>query len=245
MTEMPEHTVASFDQELKEIGRKVVEMGGQAERLVADGVTSLIRRDVTLAQKVVLVDATVDQMQREIEERAILVIAKRQPVASDLREIVAAIRIANDLERIGDLAKNVGKRVVAIEGEYSPAKLVRGVEHISDLVLEQLKEVLDAYAARNEAKAVEVWGRDGAIDTMYTSLFRELLTYMMEDPRNISVCTHLLFCAKNIERIGDHATNIAEIVYYMVTGQNLPETRPKADASSETTLAFPGRSAQA
>lgn len=242
---MPEHTVASFDQELKEIGRKVVEMGGQAERLVADGVTSLIRRDVTLAQKVVLSDATVDQMQREIEDRAILVIAKRQPVAIDLREIVASIRIANDLERIGDLAKNVGKRVIAIEGEYHPAKLVRGVEHISDLVLEQLKEVLDAYAARNEAKAVEVWGRDGAIDTMYTSLFRELLTYMMEDPRNISVCTHLLFCAKNIERIGDHATNIAEIVYYMVTGQNLPETRPKADASSETTLAFPGRSAQA
>ena len=242
---MPEHTVASFDQELKEIGRKVVEMGGQAERLVADGVTSLIRRDVTLAQKVVLSDATVDQMQREIEDRAILVIAKRQPVANDLREIVASIRIANDLERIGDLAKNVGKRVIAIEGEYHPAKLVRGVEHISDLVLEQLKEVLDAYAARNEAKAVEVWGRDGAIDTMYTSLFRELLTYMMEDPRNISVCTHLLFCAKNIERIGDHATNIAEIVYYMVTGQNLPESRPKADASSETTLAFPGRSAQA
>ncbi|ABS65460.1 MULTISPECIES: phosphate signaling complex protein PhoU [Xanthobacter] len=242
---MPEHTVSSFDQELKEIGRKVVEMGGLAERLVADGVSSLIKRDGALAQKVVLLDSTVDQMQREIEDRAILVIAKRQPVANDLREIVSAIRIANDLERIGDLAKNVGKRVIAIEGEYHPAKLVRGVEHISDLVLEQLKEVLDAYAARNEAKAVEVWGRDGAIDTMYTSLFRELLTYMMEDPRNISVCTHLLFCAKNIERIGDHATNVAEIVYYMVTGQNLPESRPKADASSETTLAFPGRSAQA
>ena len=238
---MPDHIVASFDQELKEIGRKVVEMGGQAERLVADSVTSLIRRDSALAQKVVLLDATVDQVQREIEDRAILVIAKRQPVAIDLREIVAAIRIANDLERIGDLAKNVGKRVIAIEGEYHPAKLVRGVEHISDLVLEQLKEVLDAYAARNEAKALEVWGRDGAIDTMYTSLFRELLTYMMEDPRNISVCTHLLFCAKNIERIGDHATNIAEIVYYMVTGQNLPESRPKADASSDTTLPFPGR----
>ncbi|MDI4665188.1 phosphate signaling complex protein PhoU [Xanthobacter autotrophicus] len=242
---MPEHTVASFDQELKEIGRKVVEMGGLAERLVADSVSSLIKRDGALAQKVVLLDSTVDQMQREIEDRAILVIAKRQPVANDLREIVSAIRIANDLERIGDLAKNVGKRVIAIEGEYHPAKLVRGVEHISDLVLEQLKEVLDAYAARNEARAVEVWGRDGAIDTMYTSLFRELLTYMMEDPRNISVCTHLLFCAKNIERIGDHATNVAEIVYYMVTGQNLPESRPKADASSETTVAFPGRSAQA
>ncbi|MFG1350497.1 phosphate signaling complex protein PhoU [Xanthobacter autotrophicus] len=242
---MPEHTVSSFDQELKEVGRKVVEMGGLAERLVADSVSSLIKRDGALAQKVVLLDTTVDQMQREIEDRAILVIAKRQPVANDLREIVSAIRIANDLERIGDLAKNVGKRVMAIEGEYHPAKLVRGVEHISDLVLEQLKEVLDAYAARNEAKAVEVWGRDSAIDTMYTSLFRELLTYMMEDPRNISVCTHLLFCAKNIERIGDHATNVAEIVYYMVTGQNLPESRPKADASSETTLAFPGRSAQA
>ncbi|MFG1347439.1 phosphate signaling complex protein PhoU [Xanthobacter autotrophicus DSM 431] len=241
---MPEHIVASFDVELKEIGRKVVEMGGHAERLVADSVTSLIKRDGALAQKVVVQDAAVDQMQREIEDRAILVIAKRQPVANDLREIVAAIRIANDLERIGDLAKNVGKRVIAIEGEYHPHKLVRGVEHISELVLEQLKEVLDAYAARNDAKAVEVWGRDGAIDTMYTSLFRELLTYMMEDPRNISVCTHLLFCAKNIERIGDHATNIAEIVYYMVTGQNLPESRPKADVSSETTLAFPGRTVQ-
>ncbi|MEP9349861.1 phosphate signaling complex protein PhoU [Xanthobacter sp. KR7-225] len=241
---MPEHTVSSFDVELKELGRKVVEMGGQAERLVADGVTSLIRRDTALAQRVVLLDAACDQMQREIEEKAVLVIAKRQPVAGDLREVVATIRIANDLERIGDLAKNVAKRVIAIEGEYHPAKLVRGVEHISDLVLEQLKEVLDAYAGQNETKALEVWGRDGAIDTMYTSLFRELLTYMMEDPRNISVCTHLLFCAKNIERIGDHATNIAEIVYYMVTGQNLPESRPKADASSETTVAFPGRTLQ-
>ncbi len=241
---MPEHTVASFDSELKEIGRKVVEMGGQAERLVADSVTALIRRDLALAQKVVLLDATVDQVQREIEDKAILVIAKRQPVAHDLREIVSAIRIVNDLERIGDLAKNVGKRVIAIDGEYHPAQLVRGVEHISDLVLEQLKEVIDAYAARNADRALEVWGRDGAIDTMYTSLFRELLTYMMEDPRNISVCTHLLFCAKNIERIGDHATNIAEIVYYMVTGQTLAENRPKADASSETTVAFPGRTVQ-
>ncbi len=241
---MPDHTVTSFDVELKELGRKVVEMGGQAERLVADAMTSLIRRDTALAQKVILLDEGVDQMQREIEEKAVLVIAKRQPVAGDLREIVAAIRIANDLERIGDLAKNVGKRVITIEGEYHPQKLVRGVEHISDLVLEQLKEVLDAYAGRNDAKAVDVWNRDSGIDTMYTSLFRELLTYMMEDPRNISVCTHLLFCAKNIERIGDHATNIAEIVYYMVTGKVLPDTRPKADISSETTVAFPGRTVQ-
>lgn len=242
---MTDHIVTSFDVELKEISRAIVEMGGKAERLVADGVTSLIRRDVSLAQKVVLQDAAIDEVQREIEEKAVLIIAKRQPVAGDLREIVASIRIANDLERIGDLAKNIAKRVIAIEGEYHPQKLVRGVEHISELVLEQLKEVLDAYAGRNPTKALEVWGRDGAIDTIYTSLFRELLTYMMEDPRNISVCTHLLFSAKNIERMGDHATNVAEIVYYMVTGQVLPESRPKADASSDTTVAFPGVSPKA
>ncbi|MFG1410374.1 MAG: phosphate signaling complex protein PhoU [Pseudomonadota bacterium] len=241
---MSDHTVSAFDAELKEIGRKVVEMGGQSERMVADAVNALIRRDTAAAQRVILLDASVDLLQREIEEKAIICIAKRQPVASDLRDVVASIRIASDLERIGDLAKNVGKRVLAIEGEYHPQKLVRGVEHMSDLVLEQLKEVLDAYASRDQAKAVDVWVRDSGIDTMYTSLFRELLTYMMEDPRNISVCTHLLFCAKNIERIGDHATNIAETIYYMVSGQMLSEERPKADVSSETTVAFPGHSLQ-
>ncbi|TDU00673.1 MULTISPECIES: phosphate signaling complex protein PhoU [Azorhizobium] len=241
---MPEHTVSSFDAELKELGRKIVEMGGQAERLVADSVGALIRRDGTAAQRVVVMDAAIDHMQRDIEEKAVLVIAKRQPMASDLRDIVATLRISNDLERIGDLAKNVGKRVLAIEGEYHPQKLVRGVEHMTDLVLEQLKEVLDAYAGRDEAKALEVWRKDASVDTMYTSLFRELLTYMMEDPRNISVCTHLLFCAKNIERIGDHATNVAETVYYMVTGNMLSDDRPKADASSETTVTFPTRTLQ-
>ncbi len=241
---MPEHTVSSFDAELKELGRKIVEMGGQAERLVADSVGALIRRDGTAAQRVVVMDAAIDHMQRDIEEKAVLVIAKRQPMASDLRDIVATLRISNDLERIGDLAKNVGKRVLAIEGEYHPQKLVRGVEHMTDLVLEQLKEVLDAYAGRDQAKALEVWRKDASVDTMYTSLFRELLTYMMEDPRNISVCTHLLFCAKNIERIGDHATNVAETVYYMVTGNMLSDDRPKADASSETTVSFPTRTLQ-
>lgn len=241
---MPEHTVSSFDAELKELGRKIVEMGGQAERLVADSVGALIRRDGTAAQRVVVMDAAIDHMQRDIEEKAVLVIAKRQPMASDLRDIVATLRISNDLERIGDLAKNVGKRVLAIEGEYHPQKLVRGVEHMTDLVLEQLKEVLDAYAGRDQAKALEVWRKDASVDTMYTSLFRELLTYMMEDPRNISVCTHLLFCAKNIERIGDHATNVAETVYYMVTGNMLSDDRPKADASSETTVTFPTRTLQ-
>ncbi|RTL92795.1 phosphate signaling complex protein PhoU [Ancylobacter aquaticus] len=236
---MTEHIVSSFDTDLKELGRRVVEMGGQSERLVADSVQALVKRDSELAQKVIVLDGPVDLLQREIEEKAVLVIARRQPLAGDLREIVAAMRIANDLERIGDLAKNTAKRVLALTGEFHPQKLVRGVEHMSNIVLEQLKVVLDAYATRDEVRALEVWQRDGEVDVLYTSLFRELLTYMMEDPRNISLCTHLLFCAKNIERIGDHATNIAETIHYLVTGQLLTEERPKQDTSSLTSVAFP------
>ncbi|MDF2620621.1 MAG: phosphate uptake regulator, PhoU [Xanthobacteraceae bacterium] len=236
---MTEHIVSSFDTDLKELGRRVVEMGGQSERLVADSVLALVKRDAELAQKVIVLDGPIDLLQREIEEKAVLTIARRQPLAGDLREIVAAMRIANDLERIGDLAKNTAKRVLALTGEFHPQKLVRGVEHMSGIVLEQLKMVLDSYASRDEAKALEVWQRDGEVDVLYTSLFRELLTYMMEDPRNISLCTHLLFCAKNIERIGDHATNIAETVHYLVTGQLLTEERPKQDTSSLTSVAFP------
>lgn len=236
---MTEHIVSSFDTDLKELGRRVVEMGGQSERLVADSVQALVKRDSELAQKVIVLDGPVDLLQREIEEKAVLIIARRQPLAGDLREIVAAMRIANDLERIGDLAKNTAKRVLALTGEFHPQKLVRGVEHMSTIVLEQLKMVLDSYASRDETRAFEVWQRDGEVDVLYTSLFRELLTYMMEDPRNISLCTHLLFCAKNIERIGDHATNIAETIHYLVTGQLLTEERPKQDTSSLTSVAFP------
>jgi phosphate transport system protein len=149
----------------------------------------------------------------------------------DLREIVGALRISNDLERVGDLAKNIGKRVIAINGNFNSKKLVIGVEHLAEIALEQLKDVLDSFANRDDARALRVRGRDDEIDALYTSLFRELLTYMMEDPRNISICTHLLFCAKNIERIGDHATNIAETVHYVVTGEQLTEDRPKGDTS--------------
>ncbi|MDQ0511000.1 phosphate signaling complex protein PhoU [Ancylobacter amanitiformis] len=236
---MPEHIVTSFDIDLKELSRRVVEMGGQAERLVADSVEALVKRDSELAQKVIVLDGPVDLLQREIEEKAILTIARRQPLAGDLREIVAAMRIANDLERIGDLAKNTAKRVLALTGEFHPQKLVRGVEHMSGMVQEQLKEVLDSYAGRDDARALEVWRRDGQVDVLYTSLFRELLTYMMEDPRNISLCTHLLFCAKNIERIGDHATNVAETVHYLATGQQLADERPKQDTTSLTSVPFP------
>ncbi len=231
---MSEHTAKAFDVDLQELARKVAEMGGLAEKEIADAVDALAKRDSALAQRVIATDISTDQLQREIEEKAILTIARRQPMAVDLREIVAALRIANDLERIGDLAKNIAKRVVALNGDFPPQKLIRGVEHIADLVLEQIKDVLDSFAQRDLAKAIAVWNGDDKIDAMYTSLFRELLTYMMEDPRNITFCTHLLFCAKNIERMGDHATNVAETVYYMVEGRALMDERPKGDTTNIT-----------
>lgn len=238
---MASHIVTAFENELREINRKVAEMGGLAEKSVVDSIDALIKRDTILAQRVIAADSRLDQLQREIEDDAITVIAKRQPLAVDLREVVSAIRISNDLERVGDLAKNTAKRVLALKGEYQAPALLRGVEHMSEIVLEQLKEVLDAFGARDASRAMAVWKRDGAVDDLYTSLFRELLTYMMEDPRQITMCTHLLFAAKNVERIGDHATNIAETVHYLVVGEQLADERPKSDASSTTSVSYPAK----
>jgi phosphate transport system protein len=235
---MNEHIVASFDEELNGLARDIAEMGGLAEQLVGDSVAALVRRDTTLAQEVIAADPRIDRLQRQIEDNATLMIAKRQPMAKDLREIMAAIHIANDLERVGDLAKNTAKRVMALDTNFAGQRLVVGVEHIAELSLAQLKNVLDAYAARDLAAAHAVWERDDEIDAMYTSLFRELLTYMMEDPRNITFCTHLLFCAKNLERIGDHATNIAETVHYLISGVALIDERPKKDTSSMTAVEY-------
>jgi phosphate transport system protein len=227
-----QHTAKAFDVDLQDLTRKVAEMGGLAEKEVADSIQALSRRDNDLAKKVIALDKQIDALQLEIEEKAILTIARRQPMAVDLREIVAALRVANDLERIGDLAKNIGKRVLALSGEFPSQKLIRGVEHMTGLVLAQIKQVLDAYAARDVSNALIVWKSDEEIDAMCTSLFRELLTYMMEDPRNISFCIHLMFCAKNIERMGDHATNIAETVHYMIEGFPIAEQRPKGDTTT-------------
>ena len=236
---MSEHIVTSFDDELNGLAQRIAEMGGFAEQNVADAVAALVSRDVEKAQRVIASDERIDKLQREIEESAVLMIAKRQPMARDLREIMAAIHIANDLERVGDLAKNTAKRVIAIESNFGSQRLVVGVEHMAELSLNQLKNVLDAFASRDLEAAHAVWRRDNEIDAVYTSLFRELLTYMMEDPRNITFCTHLLFCAKNIERMGDHATNIAETVYYIVEGRSLAEERPKGDTTSSATVPFP------
>src|SRR6187402_3530082 len=236
---MNEHTAKAFDSDLQELTRKVSEMGGLAEREIADAIQALTRRDIVLAKRVVATDPTIDALQQEIEEKAVLTIARRQPMAIDLREIVAALRVANDLERIGDLAKNIGKRVSALEGDFHPTKLIRGVEHMASLVLAQLKQVLDSYGSRDIASALAVWKGDEEIDALCTSLFRELLTYMMEDPRNISFCIHLMFCAKNIERMGDHATNIAETVHYMIEGFPIAEQRPKGDTTAFAKAALP------
>jgi phosphate transport system protein len=224
--------MANNERELREINGQIAEMGGFAERLVLDAVTALTRADPYSAQEIIAADRRLDAMHRRLEETAIGLIAERQPVEKDLREIIAAIRVSSDLERVGDLAKNIAKRVLAVEGRFHSQRLVFGVEHLSDVALEQLKMVLDAYTAQDLSAAHQVRNRDDEVDAIYTSLFRELLTYMMEDPRHITFCTHLLFCAKNIERIGDHATNIAENIHYLVTGEQLPEDRPKQDASS-------------
>ena len=229
---MPDHIVAAFDADLGELRRGIAEMGGIAEKMLGDAASALVRDHAELARSVIAEDPRLDDLQRSIEERGILTIARRQPLAVDLREVIAALRIASDLERAGDLAKNVAKRVIATTGQSQPRRAVMGVQRMSDLALGQLHDVLDAYAGNDVEAAVAVWRRDGAIDAMNNSLFRELLTYMMEDPRSISYCTHLLFCAKNIERIGDHTTNIAETIHYLVTGEPLAGERPKDDRSS-------------
>ena len=220
-----QHIVTSFEDDLQGLARSIAEMGGRAEQIVERAIAALLRSDPNLAHEVIEADKKVDALHRQIEESAILVIARRQPMAQDLRETISAIRIASDIERIGDLGKNIAKRAVAIQKDSFSQKLRVGVEHLSELGLGQVKKVLDAYATRDLEKAHEVYARDQEIDAVYTSLFRELLTYMMEDPRNITMCTHLLFCAKNIERIGDHATNIAETVAYLITGTAWDEPR--------------------
>lgn len=227
-----DHTTKVFDADLTKLTQKVAEMGGFAQKQIADSMAALARRDVALAHRVVAADAVVDDYQRQIEEKAVETIALRQPMAIDLRAIVAMLRIAGDLERIGDLAKNIGKRTIAMGNEHAQRTLMRGLQHMATLVIAQLAAVLDSFVGRSPLKAIQVWQSDREIDALYVSLFRELLTYTMEDPGSISMCVHLLFCAKNIERIGDHATNIAEAVHYLVKGHAIAGERPKGDSSS-------------
>jgi phosphate transport system protein len=237
---MAEHTVRAFTEQLESLTASVAQMGGLAEAQLADAVQAIGRRDTALAEKAVGGDARIDEIQQEIEDRAMKLLASRQPVAVDLRETLAAIRTASELERIGDLAKNIAKRAIVLNREQ-PIRLTQSLARMGRVALSQLKLVLDAYSDRDADGAQTVWGQDGEIDEIYNSLFRELLTYMMEDPRTIGMCTHLLFVAKNIERAGDHVTNIAEVVYFMVTGGHLALERPKADVTSQTNIPFEGK----
>ena len=231
---MSDHIVRSYTDELEGLDRKLARMGGLCEELLSWAAQALERRDPKLAEKVIERDRMIDSIQAELEEQVVQMIARRQPMANDLRQIMAVLKIAADLERIGDLAKNIAKRVLAISSEPYPRPLTSGLQSMVDRALVQLKDVLDAYATRDSELAVSVWHKDEDIDATYNSVFRELLTYMMEDPRNIGLCTHLLFGAKNIERIGDHATNIAETVHFAVKGVTLKEERPKLDDTSST-----------
>ncbi len=230
---MVNHTVKSYDTELDLLERRIAEMGGIAEKMVVDATDALANADSVLAHQIVATDPRLDALQREIENMAVMTIAKRQPVAVDLRELIGAIRIAGDLERVGDLAKNIAKRTIKIGAEARVPRAVVGLKHMNEVATELMKDVLDAYAQRDAERAREVWERDVDLDALEDSVFRDLLTHMMEDPRNISFCAHLLFCAKNIERIGDHATNIAETVVYLVTGKPLMSERPRGPQETD------------
>jgi phosphate transport system protein len=234
---MGEHTVTSFDEDLEAIDRLIRDMGDLSGTMVESATRALLSSDNPLAQRVISDDAVMDAKQRELDDRAITLIARRQPMAQDLRAVVGAIRMAADLERIGDLAKNIAKRVGAVGQSVTPRGLAQSIDAMSLLVLAQVNGVVSRYVSRDPDGLRTLRAEDEKIDIKYTSVFRELLTYMMEDPRNITACTHLLFCAKNLERIGDHVTNIAENGYYVMTGANLPAARPKLDETAMSALA--------
>ena len=225
---MSNHTITAFDADLRRIRSDVIDMGQGVRESVEASMTVLAHRDLDCAARQIELDRVIDSRQREIETKIIETMARRQPFAVDLRELVSAFHIVSDLERVGDLAKNICKRI-GITDMPPPSKLLRGSGRLSVQVQTQLRLVLESYAERDSAKALSVWSSDKAIDAAHGSLLREVLTHMMEDPRNIVLCAHLLFCSKNLERMGDHVTNIAESVYYMITGNRLNGDRPKAE----------------
>ena len=228
---MNEHIVKSYEDELNALTADCARMGGLTEAQVGDAIDAVVKRDQALAEAVVERDVRLDVLEADIERKAIRLIALRQPMANDLRKTVAAMKISSNLERCGDLAKNIAKRTLVLNEAEPISPLTRSIERMGRLVLGRLKDVLDAYTSSDLDRALAVWSRDDEVDEHYNSLFRELLTYMMGDPRTITACAHLLFVAKNLERIGDHATNIAEIIHYEITGEEMISgDRPKTDA---------------
>lgn len=236
---MSTHIVQKYDDELKKLATLIVQMGGMAESQLASAVDAVVKRDSDLAHAVIQGDAKIDILRNQVDDFAIELLARRQPMANDLRTIVSALRISSEIERIGDYAKNIAKRSLVLN--QSPlVRPVHATPRMALLVQAMIKDTLDAYVTQDVPKADAVWARDEEVDELYNSLFRELLTYMMEDQRSITPCTHLLFIAKNIERIGDHTTNIAELIHYAVKGEMITEERPKGDSTAYALINAPG-----
>ena len=238
MAEDARHIVTSFEADLKRLRDMIAAMGGLVEQALGDAMTALLQHDPEIAGRVVENDPKIDSQERLVEQFAVQLLALRQPVANDLRQVVAALKVITDLERIGDYAANIAKRSLVIN-RVAQSFALSGLAQMAALVQQNLKTTIDVVGEADPQKAIAVWRADQMVDDLYNTIFRELITYMMEDARSISACTHLLFIAKNLERIGDHATNIAEITYYAITGQNLPDFRPKGDMTSAYIHATP------
>jgi len=223
------HIVKKYDEDLKQLNNLLARMGGLAEAQLKSAVDSVVRRDSDLAARTIESDDETDELEMKIDDLVVNLLALRQPVAADLREIVSALKVSNELERVADCSTNVAKRAIRLI-EYPAIQPITTIPRMAAVAQQMIKDVLDAYIDRDVDKAMDVWHRDDDLDALHTALFRELLTYMMEDPRNITPCTHMLFIAKNIERIGDHATNIAEMCNFLVNGGPFAESRPKAAA---------------
>jgi phosphate transport system protein len=221
----------TLEEDLTILDRKIAQLGGLAEHVLGQAIDALSNRDPDRAEDTFSRDLLIDRMERSVEDLAIATLAKYHPVSGDVRHIITAIRIASDLERVGDLCKNIAKRAIAVAPEQPPMQLISGFKHIGEITMQQLKDVLDAYSQRDAAKAARVWRQDNDVDAVYNSLFRELLNAIMNDPENIGVYTHLLFSAKNLERIGDHATNIAETAFFFINGTALSDERPSIDTT--------------
>jgi phosphate transport system protein len=225
------HTVRAFDAELNTLNQKIARMGGLAETQLNNAVQALTTADPALANEVIAGDDAVDTTEDSVNEMVVRMLALRQPMADDLRVVMSSLKVAGALERVADHAAGIAHRVHILK-DHAPVPALKSVGRLGALVLELLKDSLDAYTNRDTERAVRVWERDEDVDALYSSLFRELLTYMMEDPRNIAPCSHLLFVAKNLERIGDHATTVAEVTHYIATGQRLGRSRPKGDTTT-------------
>ena len=234
-----EHIVKSYDDELKRLTGEIQHMGDLALAQLDAAIDAVMERDSDEAMKVVQADGAIDVLEQEVSHDVVRLLALRQPMARDLREILAALRIAADIERIGDYAANVAKRSIVLN-QSAPVQLAYALPRLARIAETLVREVLAAYHDYDADRALAAWARDEELDEQYTGLFRELLTYMMEDPRNITPCTHLLFMAKNLERIGDHATNIAENIYFLVHGQQIAQIRRKGDSTASTSVAPPG-----